>query len=373
MNTVHYQIYIEKRSDKNIDIYRILVTDVYDNIIIISGISSDDLHGHIYHGNVKQTFKNKRALIKSDAGTLFYTSSTYHSTHLNAGDPVILQATGVSSADADTKHYKGHFKVGIPFGPIILTPGDKGIHMSRRLKNHEKFDNNSQPMLSKLTQSCGAKLRLSSLKYTESDLCDLFTFVYTAFSNNSCNHPHFKLMSMLINYLHLPTNVFTNDPSFKIYLTSALLKTNLALNSINTLAPDHISLIDEKWTQAIQAFFPLPSGASIHIQETFACTTIDINAGPNCSFESTNLEAIKHIPYFLHTGKYGGKVIIDLLPTTTQKTKTSLLELFKSEFQKLNLSVQLFGISQMGMLELIIPRQGWPLWQIDKKMQPFSK
>ncbi|MDP3641194.1 MAG: ribonuclease E/G, partial [Alphaproteobacteria bacterium] len=130
--------------------------------------------------------------------------------------------------------------------------------------------------------------------------------------------------------------------------------------------PSDVEFLEDAWDRASSRVFPLLNGDNILIEETSACTTVDINAGSDQSFTNVNREVMRILPKILYQGRFGGKVVVDMLPISNREESERLVRQFESEWSDLDISAQLFGVSKIGLLEFILPRRGYPLGWIEK-------
>lgn len=359
------QIYIEKTSSISADIFRVFVMQE-GQIVSIYGHVSEDLYQKIYLGKVSQTFQNNKAKIKIANKDYVYTERTFKGRNINVGEEVWVQMKSISPLERDYKEHKGTLNIALPFGPIILYPFDPGIHISRRLKQYPEFASSLKQHFQQFSGAFGIKFRLSAKDYTFQQLEKIISFLKHIWLKEQYNHSDFLLTSSLIAYFLSPVEIFTNDTSIKNWLTESVKFIFAKVLKINKLQEGDENL-EDAWDLACRKVINLPKGGSFFINETPACVVIDVNAGAETYYAQLNKEIVKLLPKFLYQGRFGGKVVVDLLPLKKREEAEELINIFNNECHILDLSIQNFGISKMGLLEFIIPRRGYPLWWIDKK------
>ncbi|MFP4098686.1 MAG: ribonuclease E/G [Alphaproteobacteria bacterium] len=105
----------------------------------------------------------------------------------------------------------------------------------------------------------------------------------------------------------------------------------------------------------------LPSGGNITIEETAALTAIDINRGNDTrSNLSINIEAAKEIARQLRLRNIGGIIIIDFLKLG-KKERSALLQAIEEGIYTDPCTVQLHGMTKLGLIELTRKRRTPPL------------
>jgi len=359
-----YQIYIEKKSVNYSDLYRIFVQHK-EKIEYVSCYVDKDFHQKIWQGKVVQTFPNNRIRIQLNTNTYVYTERSFKGRQTNIGEIVWVQTTNVSSLEAAYKDPKGTLNVALPCGPVILHPFETGVHISQRLKQYPEFANSLKKHFEPFAGRCGIKFRLSAKDYSLALLEEVVSFLKITWDERRYNRPEFLILNSLLSYFLFPTEVFTNDSSLADGLSANLYAIFQTKPKVREL-PQELHSLEEAWESSCRNVIPLAKGGSVMIQETPACIAIDVNAGSETSYDRVNREVIEMLPQILYQGRFGGKVVVDLLPVSSKDESERLLQQFKANWYSFDVVPQLFGISRMGLLEFILPRRGHPLWWIDK-------
>jgi hypothetical protein len=361
-----YQIYIDKKLVGHSNVYRVLVT-ANDSVCYVGAFVDHDAHGKIYQGKVTQVFSNGKAKIQTNDKVHLYLERSFKGNHLNVGESVWAQTHSVSSMEMDHKDLKATLNIALPCGPVLLYPFEPGIHMSHRLKQYPEFANNLKLQFESLSGRFGVKFRLSAKDYSYALLGKIIAFLKTTWDQERYNKPHFAMMNALLPYFLSPTDVFTNDASFCEELMTDIETIFDCRIKIKGLPLD-TEFLEDAWDRASSKGFPLLNDGSMLIDETHACTAIDINAGSDHSYTNVNREVLEILPKILYQGRFGGKVVVDLLPIGNREETDRLIRLFESGWADIDISPQMYGVSKMGLLEFILPRRGYPLWWINKKI-----
>jgi hypothetical protein len=364
-----YQIYIESQITEAAKLYRVFVHDS-DKICFVSGYLSLDPHQKIHSGQVSQIFKNGKAKIHVSDDLSIYTERSFKGKNINVGEKVWVQSNNNSVLELAYKDPKGTLNIALPCGPIILYPFDSGIYISQRLKQYPEFAHSLKQHFEAMAGRFGIKFRLASKDYSFALLKQVISFVKTVWDQNEYNKIEFLVFNQLLNYFLFPTEIFTNDPEIERWFQKSFGNIFEIPLQIKPL-PQDTEILEDAWSMACRLSVPLPSGGVLFLQETLGCLVIDVNAGADSSLENVNREAIKILPHFLVEGRFGGKVVVDLLPTANYSEREQLCYKFYEAFQMFDVQVQLYGISKMGLLEFILPRRGYPLWWIDKQFNSF--
>lgn len=111
-----------------------------------------------------------------------------------------------------------------------------------------------------------------------------------------------------------------------------------------------------------QPYVLLKGGGNIIIQETAALCAIDINRGGDTrSALTVNLDALEEIGRQIKLRNLGGIIIIDLLKTTGKKDREKLLTALDTLVIADPCTVQIHGITNLGLVEITRNRRTPPL------------
>ncbi len=111
-----------------------------------------------------------------------------------------------------------------------------------------------------------------------------------------------------------------------------------------------------------QDYCLLPSGGSIIIQETSALMSIDVNRGSDDrSIMDVNLEAAKEIARQIRLRNIGGIIMIDFLKFHKKAEQEKFLKSVEDAFDGDPCTVQIHGLTSLGLLEITRKRRTPPL------------
>ncbi len=134
--------------------------------------------------------------------------------------------------------------------------------------------------------------------------------------------------------------------------------------------------VEEQLAKALDSKVWLPSGGSLIIEHTEALTVIDVNTGKNVgtsSLEETvyrnNLEAAKEVAHQLRLRDIGGIIVIDFVDMEKPQHRNEVMKTFRAELARDKTRTQVFGISELGLVEMTRKRIGEGLTQTFTKAQ----
>ena len=117
--------------------------------------------------------------------------------------------------------------------------------------------------------------------------------------------------------------------------------------------------VHEQLHKAIDRKVWLPSGGSIIIERTEALTVIDVNTGKNVgktNLEETvfrnNLEAADEIARQLRLRDIGGIIVIDFIDMEVKENREQVSKRFRQALSRDKTRVQVFDISELGLVEM---------------------
>ena len=134
--------------------------------------------------------------------------------------------------------------------------------------------------------------------------------------------------------------------------------------------------VEEQLAKALDSKVWLPSGGSLIIEHTEALTVIDVNTGKNVgtsSLEETvyrnNLEAAKEVAHQLRLRDIGGIIVIDFVDMEKTQHRNEVMKTFRAELARDKTRTQVFGISELGLVEMTRKRIGEGLTQTFAKAE----
>lgn len=146
--------------------------------------------------------------------------------------------------------------------------------------------------------------------------------------------------------------------------------------AVNEVALFERFYVEEQLAKALDSKVWLPSGGSLIIEHTEALTVIDVNTGKNVgtsSLEETvyrnNLEAAKEVAHQLRLRDIGGIIVIDFVDMERPQHRNDVMKTFRSELARDKTRTQVFGISELGLVEMTRKRIGEGLSQTFTKAQ----
>lgn len=123
--------------------------------------------------------------------------------------------------------------------------------------------------------------------------------------------------------------------------------------------------VEKQVQEALKPTVALPSGGSLTIQETEACTTIDVNTGKftgesdieDTAFK-TNLEAAREIARQLRLRDVGGIIILDFIDMEVRTHQKQVVTALDQALQRDPSRTRIWPLSPLGLVEMTRKRSG---------------
>ena len=118
--------------------------------------------------------------------------------------------------------------------------------------------------------------------------------------------------------------------------------------------------LDEQLIEALNRSVSLKSGGNIHIEQTRACVTIDVDtadlkSGGNVS--KANDEAAFEIARQIRLKNLSGKIIIDFAGSSEYRFMKPVIEILQSELADDPSRARVLGLSKAGNIEILRQRR----------------
>lgn len=270
--------------------------------------------------------------------------------------------------------------IALPGRFLIGTPFDDQIRISSRIRD-KKLRKQLEGMIAELSDVQGVILRKSAA-HTQTDLIIRETKILKTIWDNvdrsaMGDTPHLIMLGAdavqrtladqagsRIDRIEISdtqrladvqqwADIFAPDLSPKIDLA------HMHDDNIHDLALflERHNLIDQIETY-MNPYAVLPGGGNIIIQDTAAMTVVDVNAGPDRrGAVAVNLEAASDIARHMRIRNLGGIIIIDLMKMPNITGRRKVMEFLETQFDDDPCTVQIHGLTKLGLLELTRARR----------------
>ncbi|WP_247880859.1 ribonuclease E/G [Skermanella sp. TT6] len=290
-------------------------------------------------------------------------------TALRTGQPVLVQ---VKAEPGGGKGPSLTMDVTLPGRFLVMTPFKPGISISRRLAQGDARGQLSQ-LVSEITGGLGGGwiVRGSALGAASETLAaeaEGLAVAWRAVERQGSatppatlrQGPSAAIRAVIENGGRPVAGITVSEPSLRDELAAwapdmaPLIRTEPdALFDRYDLEGELIRLTERQ--------VPLPGGGSLVIDRTEALTVIDVNGGERPNALATNLDAVAEIARQLRLRNVGGIVIVDFINMASRADAERVLDGLTRATADDPASVNVYGMSKLGLVELTRARRGPPL------------
>lgn len=306
------------------------------------------------------------------------------SDYVREGEAVLVQ---VQAEARDDKGAKLSRRISVTGALCVLTPGDPGVRVSKRIGDDVERNRLRAALVGMLGEGVGCVLRSgaqgANAKALKSEV-DLLRARWDELKGRAAAAtPPTRLSADDLPPVQFLTEtgtaglakILVDDPTMASALSQELEKLGVAL-------PDgverHLGNTDVFEAQGVadqvagllDPVVALKSGGSIIVEETQALTTIDVNAGGGAGggrggdlAMSTNLEAVEEAARQMRLRNLGGLIVIDLMAVKGENALGRIVTHMKAAVAHDPAGPHVLGTTKAGLLEVTRPRRRPPLSQ----------
>jgi len=308
------------------------------------------------------------------------------SDYVREGDAIIVQ---VQAEARDDKGAKLSRRISVAGSLCVLTPGDPGVRVSKRVAGDVERNRLRTAIAGELTNGDGCVLRSGAEGALEETLRSEVEQLLARWGEWQARAAAAKPPSRLsaddlppIQFLSENgvagiAKIIIDDPSMASGVTLELQKLGIEVpggverHLGNTDVFQVLGIADEV-SELLQPTVKLKSGGSIIIEHTAALTAIDVNAGSaaegrggrgNDLAMATNLEAVAEAARQMRLRNLGGLIIIDLMAVKGLGGLGRIVTAMKDAVAHDPAGPHVLGTTKAGLLEITRPRRRSPLYQ----------
>ena len=337
-------------------------------------------------GSNKGILNNRDVYVKNADGVITRGGALSIGKLLSTGQMVAVQAkSGYLPKDNDDEDIHGENKIppvsmniALPGRYLIFTQMAPENRISQRIRN-KKLRNDLMAMLDALEDVRGTILRAAAA-YTQTDMLIRESRILKSIWEQL--QPHFdgEEMGLIMEGPDALQRVLSDYASRQIGHIEVVTMDHYqqAEEWCEVFAPDlvtKITPIEVKDPESGLALFEhrdvmgqieslfqpytlLPGGGSIIIEQTAALTAIDVNTGGDKRGRlAVNMEAAAEIARQIRLRNLGGMILIDFLKLKTKEEEAALIKGFEDAVSEDPCTVQLHGISSLGLMEITRARR----------------
>lgn len=303
------------------------------------------------------------------------------SDYVHEGEAILVQ---VLAAARDAKGAKVTRRISVTGAHCVLTPGDPGVRVSKRIKEEAERNRLRTIVTGTLGGDEGCVLRSGAegaSALTIGHELELLRVLW----GELITRADVATPPALLSGQATPAVQFLSEGGFsglaKIIVDDPAMTKAIGaeLARLNALPPGGIVRhpasgdvfvdlgVADEVAELLEPKVALKSGGSIIIEETAAVTTIDVNSGGASGQElalTTNLEAVKEAARHMRLRNLAGLIVIDLMAVRGAEAKGRIVNVLKEALAFDPAGPHVLGTTKGGLLEVTRPRRRAPLSHI---------
>jgi len=308
------------------------------------------------------------------------------SDYVHEGQTVLVQ---INVAARDDKGPKISSRISMAGAHSILTPGDPGVRVSKRVSDDQERARLRAIVLGKLSGDVGCVLRSGAMGVAEKIIGLEIELLLSLWMDLKKRSDAIKPPCFLSGQNSFPVQ-FLSEGGFsgvsKIVVDDPIVAQTVEaeLRALGVTPNDGVVrhqgggdvFVDLGLADDVDGILDpcvnLKSGGSLIIEETAALTSIDVNAGRASGRNgrgqdlslSTNIEAVWEAAKQMRLRNLAGLVVMDLMPVRGQDAMGRIVNTMKEALRHDPTGPHVLGTTSGGLLEITRPRRRPPLSHI---------
>lgn len=284
---------------------------------------------------------------------------------LQEGQKILVQ---IKKEGGHTKGPQVTTNIGLPGRYLVLMPFSKGIGISRKLLEEDRLRLKEVGIRLREKYNCGFIMRTASSEVGDEYIFEEAKVLFEKWEKLVKDFKRAKKTKLLHKESDIDSfilreflkenieEIITNDSSYREIVRRFAKNVRIKVVEGDTFERFGVN---EELKKVLKRYIPLPSGGEIVVDKTEAMVVIDVNSGHYTTSEShealselINAEAAREIARILRLRNLGGIIIIDFIDMRNEKSKNRILEIMKAEVQKDRNRVEIYGFTELGLLEM---------------------
>lgn len=304
------------------------------------------------------------------------------SDYVHEGQAVMVQITAAARDDKGPKLMR---RISVPGNLMVLTPGDPGIRVSKRINDNAERGRLRALLSGHLSGKDGCVIRSAARgvrdKAVQAEIA-LLHARWEELEENAADATAPALLSgdvppavqfLMENGHGGLARIVADDPETAVHVEAeldklgALPKDGIERHPGGTDVFETLGVADAV-ESLLSPVVDLPGGGSLVIEETAALTAIDVNAGRSIKGGrsgdlalATNLEAMVEAARQMRLRNLAGLIVIDYLSMSGKDGPGRVVTALKEAVSADPAGPQVLGTTKGGLLEITRPRRRPPL------------
>ena len=285
-------------------------------------------------------------------------------TNMNEGQSIVVQVSQEKRAEKGAKVVRNIQIVGTT---LVYRPFKMGVDVSSKIEDKELAKTYKSAVWNNITGQEGWALRTASVEFPVEDVLEEMVKlrnIYEAIRVKARNASAPALLYVRENPL------YEYIRRYKDTLKNVVVNNRNLLNELENILGDDMAVynanpfkeygLDEQLIDALKRTVALKSGGNIHVEQTRACVTIDVDtadlkSGGNVS--KANDEAAVEIARQIRLKNLSGKIIIDFAGSSEYRFMKSVIDILQTELADDPCRAKVLGLSKAGNIEILRQRR----------------
>jgi ribonuclease G len=242
-----------------------------------------------------------------------------------------------------------------------------GVDVSSKIENKELAKEYKTAVGNNVTGQEGWAIRTAAVEFSIDDMLEEMVKLRNMYENIRIKARNATAPALL--YVR-ENPLYEYIRRYKDTLCTVVVNNHNLLNELENILGDDMAQynakpfaeygIEEQLIDALNRTVKLKSGGSIHIEQTRACVTIDVDtadlkSGGNVS--RANDEAAVEIAKQIRIKNLSGKIIIDFAGSSEYRFMKSVIDILQTELADDPCRARVLGLSKAGNIEILRQRR----------------
>lgn len=284
--------------------------------------------------------------------------------NMSEGQSIVVQVSQEKRAEKGAKVVRNIQIVGTT---LVYRPFKMGVEISSKIDDKELAKEYKNAVWNNITGQEGWALRTVAVEFPIDDVLEEMVKLRNIYENIRIKARNAAAPALL--YVR-ENPLYEYIRRYKDTLKTVVVNNHNLLNELENVLGDDMSEfnakpfaeygLEEQIIEALNRTISLTSGGSVHIEQTRACVTIDVDtadlkSGGNVS--KANDEAAIEIARQIRLKNLSGKIIIDFAGSSEYRFMKSVIDILQTELADDPCRARVLGLSKAGNIEILRQRR----------------
>ncbi len=284
--------------------------------------------------------------------------------NMSEGQSIVVQVSQEKRAEKGAKVVRNIQIVGTT---LVYRPFKMGVEVSSKIDDKELAKEYKNAVWNNITGQEGWALRTVAVEFPIDDVLEEMVKLRNIYENIRIKARNAAAPALL--YVR-ENPLYEYIRRYKDTLKTVVVNNHNLINELENVLGDDMSEfnakpfaeygLEEQIIEALNRTISLTSGGSVHIEQTRACVTIDVDtadlkSGGNVS--KANDEAAIEIARQIRLKNLSGKIIIDFAGSSEYRFMKSVIDILQTELADDPCRARVLGLSKAGNIEILRQRR----------------